>query len=343
MRMKIYNLISLLLSIKGLVRYNDKGNIMNRSREEWIGELESGLPPKERIVERNTAITAHYARWYLQKPELFKWSGMAAFASRQVGIALAFSELMHAPDQIMIEEETPDTGFSFDPGRLFRSAVNSLLSIPSFMHSVASRQLFLSDLDEIRRGNNSIFADIAWAHAAYLECGISEIEKNCGDGEGAYMLQGFRMIDEGSRRLSNEPNDEEARRMIREGNVLLLRHEQINTLQPVFDAISQQGRVVVSFGSELDFSGALPNVKASFSSFSGYFETLSGIKSVTDREHRWQWIEKDVLPAWERVDCTYCEGSGLKKQLELFVAGESALMHQVRQYAANLFRIPGTG
>jgi hypothetical protein len=316
---------------------------MSRLKEEWIEVLESGLPPKERIVERNVAITAQYAVWYLQKPQLFKWSGMAAFASRQVGIALAFSELMHAPDQIVIQEETRDEGFSFDPGRLFRSAFNSLLSVPSFMHSVAARQLFLSDLDEIRRGNNSIFADIAWAHAAYLECGIAEIEKNCGDAEAEYMLQGFRMIDEGARLLNNDPKDEEAHRLIREGNVLLLRHEQIHTLQPVFDAISQQGRIVVSFGSELDFSGAVENVKASFSSFSGYFETLTGTRSVTDREHRWQWIEKDVLPAWEKVDCTYCEGSGLKKQLEAFAAGESAMMHQVKEYAANLFRIPGIG
>jgi hypothetical protein len=316
--------------------------VMSRLKEEWIEQLESGLPPKERIVDRNIAITAHYAAWYLQKPELFKWSGMAAFASRQVGIALAFSELMHAPDQIVVQEETPDQGFSFDPGKLFRSAVNTLFSVPSFMHSVAARQLFLSDLDEIRRGNNNIYADIAWAHAAYLESGITEIEKNCGREEDEYMLKGFRMIDEGALMLKKGGN-EDARRMIREGNVLLLRHEQLNTLQPVFDAISQQGRIVVSFGSELDFSGAVENVKASFSSYSGYFETLTGNRSVTDREQRWQWIENDVLPAWEKVDCTYCEGSGLKKQLEAFVAGESAMMHQVKEYAANLFRIPGIG
>ncbi len=312
---------------------------MSRPKEEWIDRLASGLPPEERIVERNTAITARYAAWYLQKPEIFKWAGMAAFASRQVGIALAFSEMMHAPDQIVLQEELPDEGFSFDPGRLFRSALNNLFSVPSFMHSVAARQLFLADLDEIRRGNNAIFADIAWAHEAYQESGIGEIENNCTGAEDDYLLAGFRMIDEGARMLK-AGNKEEARRMIWDGNVLLLRHEQLNTLQPIFDAISQQGRIVVSFGSELDFSGAVDNVKASFSSFSGYFETLTGMRSVTDREHRWLWIENDVLPAWERVDSTYAEGSGLKKQVEAFVAGESTMMHQVKQYAANLFRIP---
>ncbi len=312
---------------------------MSRLKEEWIEKLESSLPPMERIVERNIAITAQYAAWYLQKPKLFKWSGMAAFASRQVGIALAFSEMMHAPDPVVMKEEPSDQGFLFDPGRLFRSAVNNLFSVPSFMHSLAARQLFLVDLDEIRRGNNTIFADIAWAHAAYLESGIGEIVKNCNGEDDAYLLTGFRMIDDGARLLEKSGSEEEARKMIWNGNVLLLRQEQLNTLQPIFDAISQQGRIVVSFGSELDFSGAVENLKASFSSFSGYFETLAGIKSVTDREHRWQWIENDVLPLWDRVDGTYAEGSGLKKQLEAFAAGESSLMHQVKQYAANLFSI----
>ncbi len=316
---------------------------MNRSKEEWIKQLETGLPLKEKIVERNRAITARYAEWYLQKPALFKWSGMAAFASRQVGIALAFSEMMHAPEQMIQQEEASDGGFFLDPGKLFRSAVNSLLAIPSFMHSAASRQLFLADLDEIRRGNNSIYADIAWAHAAYLECGIGEIEKNCIGEEEEYLLKGFRMIDEGSRLLDKGAQKEEASRIIREGNVLLLRHEQINTLQPVFDAISSQGRIVVSFGSELDFSGSLHNTKASFSTYSGYFETLAGIKSVTDAGFRWQWIEQDVLPAWERVDSTYSPESLLKKQLESFIVGESTMIHQVKEYAANLFRIPGIG
>ncbi|NTW88826.1 MAG: hypothetical protein HGB26_06830 [Desulfobulbaceae bacterium] len=319
---------------------------MSRSKEEWMGELEAGLPLRERIVDRNKVITAHYAAWYLQEPDLFKWSGMAAFASRQVGIALVFSELMHAPEQMIMQQEIEEEGFSLDPGRFFRSAVNRIISVPSFMHSVAARQLFLTDLDEIRRGNNNIYSDIAWAHAAYLECGIAEIEKNCGVEEDNYMLKGFRMIDEGASLLKKGGDNEEARRMIWEGNVLLLRHEQITTLQPVFDAISPQGRIVVSFGSELDFSGAVQtplNAKASFSTYSGYFETLAGIKSVTNAQHRWQWIEKDVLPAWSRVDGTYAEDSLLKMQLESFVTGESGMVHQVKQYAANLFRIPGIG
>jgi len=298
------------------------------------------------IVESNLAITAKYAAWYLQKPELFKWSGMASFASRQVGLALAFSELLHAPAEISTHPSEPQKGFSLDPGWLFRSALNAIVSVPSFLHSLAARQLFLSDLDEIRRGNNAIFFDIGWAHALYLESGLEEIEKNCGEQEEEYMLQGFRLIDEGSRILAQGSHQEEAREKIWEGNILLLRHEQITTLQPIFDAITPQGRILVSFGSELDFSGGAGDAqqaKASFSTFSGYFETLAGLRTITDVRHRWNWIEKEVLPAWKRVEASYGADSLLHQQLESFAARKPALIHQVTQFASKLYSIPGIG
>ncbi len=315
---------------------------MSLSKKEWIERLEIELPPKPMIVERNLAITAKYADWYLQKPELFKWAGMAAFASRQVGLALAFSELLHAPSRIA----QPEKGFSLDPGWLFRAALNAIVSVPSFLHSLAARQLFMADLDEIRRGNNAIFFDIGWAHALYQESGLEEIEKNCSEPEDEYMLQGFRLIDEGAKILAQGSREEEAREKIWEGNILLLRHEQIKTLQPIFDAITPQGRILVSFGSELDFSGAMlndSNAKASFSTFSGYFETLSGLRSITDGRHRWNWIENEVLPVWKRVESTYCAASLLQKQLQLFAAREPALMQQVTQFASKLYSIPGMG
>ncbi|WP_076791090.1 hypothetical protein [Chlorobium sp. KB01] len=290
---------------------------MARSKEEWIELLEHRLPPLDRIADRNRAITAHYARWYLEKPELFKWSGMAAFASRQVGVALGVCELLHAPEHRESTDEQQGGLSSFDAGKLLQNSLNNLLFIPSFMHSVAAQQFFLADLDQLRLGNNNIFADIGWAHALFLESGFGAVEKCCGPKEQEFLFEGFRRIDEGNQLIGRGVDEERARALIWEGNVLLLRHEQISTLQPIFDAISQQGRILISFGSELDFSGG---VRASFSTYSGYFETLTGMKSVTDSRHRWQWIEHDVLPAWKRMECTFCEGSPLKRELEVFAA-----------------------
>ncbi|NTW70263.1 MAG: hypothetical protein HGB23_10545 [Chlorobiaceae bacterium] len=293
---------------------------MARSKEEWIELLENRLPPEVKIADRNRAITAQYARWYLEKPELFKWSGMAAFASRQVGVALGVCEMLHAPEHMQNEEEATGGLSSFDAGKMLQNTFNNLLFIPSFMHSVAAQQFFLADLDQLRLGNNNIFADIGWAHALYFEGGFGALEKSCGEKEQEYLFRGFRLIDEGERLLSSGVEEERARALIWEGNVLLLRHEQITTLQPIFDAISQQGRILISFGSELDFSGG---VRASFSTYTGYFETLTGVKSVTDSRHRWQWIEHDVLPAWRRMECTFCEGSSLQKQLQVLAADSS--------------------
>ncbi|NHQ60913.1 hypothetical protein G9409_10040 [Chlorobium sp. BLA1] len=290
---------------------------MARSKEEWIELLEHRLPPLDKIADRNRAITAHYARWYLEKPELFKWSGMAAFASRQVGVALGVCELLHAPEHRENTDEQEGGLSSFDAGKLLQNTFNNLLFIPSFMHSVAAQQFFLADLDQLRLGNNNIFADIGWAHALFLESGFGALEKCCGLKEQEFLFEGFRLIDEGDQLIRRGVDEERAHALIWEGNVLLLRHEQISTLQPIFDAISQQGRILISFGSELDFSGG---VRASFSTYSGYFETLTGMKSVTDSRHRWQWIEHDVLPAWKRMECTFCEGSPLKRELEVFAA-----------------------
>lgn len=308
---------------------------MAKSRQEWIDEVESRIPPKNNIVERNRAITAQYASWYLRKPELFKWAGMAAFASRQVGLALAVAELMHGPGSLISAVRSDDDGPAADAGKLLRQAVGALLSVPSIMHSLAARQLLLSDLDEIRHGNNSIYYDIAWAHAAYLEEGIVGIEQNCVPEEKEYMLGGFRLIDRGDRMLREGSNEEEARKAVREGNVLLLRHEQIRTLQPIFDAISPFGKIVVSFGSELDFPE--PGAKPSFSTHAGYLETLFGWKSVTDSSCRWQWIEESVLPSWERLDSSFTISSPMKRELEAFAALEPALVHHVAAFARKLF------
>jgi len=61
---------------------------MSDRRETWLSLAEAQLPSKDRVLERNEAITGTYARLYLRQRERFKWAGMAAFASFQVGLAL---------------------------------------------------------------------------------------------------------------------------------------------------------------------------------------------------------------------------------------------------------------
>jgi hypothetical protein len=255
---------------------------MLQSREEWQVTAESVLPPRERYSDRNRMITARYAGWYLENPGILKWAGMAAFASRQVGLAILAADLMMAPER--------QSG-----------ADNPLLAL----HRFGADRFMLADFEEIRNGNNNIYRDIAWAHAAYIGGGMAELEACAAEREDDLLVEGFGMIDRGRQLLRRNADDPEGERLIWEGNIFLLRHEQVDVLQPVFDRFSPGGRIIASFGSELDFSGSmLPGspYHASFSSFHGYFETLAGVKSVTNPDDRWRWVDQCVIPSWKAAD-----------------------------------------
>lgn len=320
---------------------------MLRSKEEWKADAESRLPSLEEIIQRNRAITSHYARLYVDHHDIFKWAGMAAFASSQVGVALAFVEMMLTPGRMMENEPSHQKDDLFGGiGDFFAGAVRTVFSFPFSVYDFASRNLLLNDLEEIHKGNNAIYNDIAWAHHAYLEGGLKEIEDNISDNEREFLFSGFRMIDKGRVLLESGNDPEEAKTLIKEGNIKLLRHEQINTLGPVFDAISSQGRVVVSFGSELNFGEAAPSgcsPRSSFADHFGYLETLTGTRSVTNAEHRWQWIEESVLPAWYAVDEGFFRWEGAKRRFKCMTEGEPNMFQQVSHFASTMSFLPELG
>ncbi len=327
-----------------IFQHNITGQML-RSKDEWKAEAESMLPPREKIIQRNRAITAHYARLYLDHHEIFKWAGMAAFASSQVGIALAFVELLQSPGKMIQKREVPgQQDFGSYLGHLAGEVVRSLFSLPVSIYDAAVRQALLNDLEEVRNGNNNIYNDIAWAHEAYLEGGLEELAVNTDEREKEFMLEGFRMIDEGKQLLDSDPV--RARALIREGNVNLLRHEQVNTLPPVFEAISPLGRIVVSFGSELNFAGAAPAGlpdRASFAEHAGYVEVLSGMRSVTNSEHRWQWIEAQVLPVWNAIDRSSQDSHHLAACLGEMADGKTSMLQPIARFASTMSFLPGIG
>jgi hypothetical protein len=283
---------------------------MVRTREEWRQAVESELPAPERYADRNRVITARYAGWYLEHPHIFKWAGMASFASRQVGVAILMAELLTRPERI--------------------EADALLLSL----HRFGADRLLLADFEEIRQGNNNIYRDIAWAHAAYIAGGIDELMACASETDDANLIAGFGMIDRGRELLRRNENDHdhEGERLVWEGNIFLLRHEQINVLQPVFDRLSPAGRLMASFGSELDFSGTKLSdfrCRASFSSFHGYFETLAGLKSVTNPADRWQWVEKSVIPAWQSADREAKLEWSARSELMAMAAGQQGIVQRL--------------
>lgn len=289
------------------------------TKEEWLGLVESGLPPVDRYSERNRAITSRYARWYLDHQNVFKWAGMASFASRQVGVAIVVAEMLQAPQ---------------------RSGNANLLAA---LHRFGAERLLLHDFEEIRKGNNNIFRDIAWAHAAFIHGGFPEVEANAEGSDRGLMLDGFDAIARGMARLTDDPGDPEGLRLVWEGNIALLRHEQLHILQPVFDLLSPGGRVLASFGSELDFSCTFPADRrciASFPSHYGYVETLAGWKSIADADHRWQWVAANVIPAWMEADRGVASCRPRMEHVLAMSAGDPGFLHHVSAFTGRLLRVP---
>ncbi|NTW52921.1 MAG: hypothetical protein HGB22_10085, partial [Chlorobiaceae bacterium] len=152
----------------------------------------------------------------------------------------------------------------------------------------------------------------------------------------------FSLIDRGMELLNRNVDDKVGAGLVWEGNIALLRHEQTAVLLPVFDMLTPGGRIVASFGSDLDFSCDLPadpKYQVSFSSHYGYLETLAGLKSIADPAHRWQWVEAKVVPAWMAADRDLREGTVGRGQLLSMVAGEPGLLHQISSFTGSL--LPG--
>lgn len=89
--------------------------------------------------ERNRLISAEYAALYLSDPSVYKWAGMAAFASDLVGIGIQFGEfLKYYPDYANVVQQTEE---------------------------------FLA------AGNAAVFNDIYWQHEAYRVGGLEEMKR----------------------------------------------------------------------------------------------------------------------------------------------------------------------
>ena len=112
---------------------------------EYKTKFESRLPNELNVIERNKAISSIYAQIYLDNPDLFKWAGMAAFASNHVGIGLI-------------------------PYHLKKFELLDL------EHSCKKKGL-INDFNLLRHINNRIYDDIAWTHQAYLDGGIDLLKE----------------------------------------------------------------------------------------------------------------------------------------------------------------------
>jgi hypothetical protein len=250
---------------------------------DWRRELDARLPPEREVRERNAAITATYASWYRRHPSLFKWAGVAAFASRQVGLALAPFRSTEILDELKDE-------------------LLERLGIERHDDLALSHEL-----DLIRQTNNLVFADIGWAHAAFIEGGgLAAVEAGlASQSRHGLMLEGFREIESGRVMLLDPAADHTAaQNRIWRGNELLLQHEQSVTVQDQFAKFNRPFTILLDVVTSLDFGAgellAAARTAASFAAFMASHGRLAA--DVTHMADRWYWVKNEVLPLWRLLD-----------------------------------------
>lgn len=176
-------------------------------RDKWLHEASKVLVlPKHRnkndynltnadLKKINEKITTAYAQLYLDSPQLFKWAGMAAWASAEVGGAMDLSTSIWSK-------------FA-DPTEII--AQSTWISSPELFQLLAV-------------GNLSVFMDLYWQHLAYKYGGLEELSLLHKEGEiPDRVFDAWRLIDEGKLTGDSE--------LIWAGNKALLKYEQETVLQ----------------------------------------------------------------------------------------------------------------
>jgi hypothetical protein len=262
----------------------------NEIRQYWQKEATKGLPAMGLVRERNQAITTRYATLYLKSQPLFKWAGLAVFASHKVGEAFLGYEF-----SLVNGEE----GSWKDP--------TSGLLLPISL---------TKELELLRKANNQIYEDIAWALLAYnsprgglslVNAGLEDVPSH------QRMRDGFQKIEEGRRLLESGPERRrEATYLIWQGNNLLLEHEQTVIVQPAFDAMGPVFDFVLSETTTLAFEANMFDIFTRYRAYFALFMCTRGLPillrarslpQIERLDQRWFWITKSPLKLWQTLDC----------------------------------------
>lgn len=256
--------------------------------QHFQAQAEALLPAENMVMERNRAITATYASLYLGQRQLFKWAGMAAFASHRVGISLipfALEEWVEGRARFKVPPEQRDRALTLD-----------------------------DDLNLLRLTNNRVYGSIAWSHLAFASPDHGAdcvLDLSATMPEWKLLRKGWERIAQGQRRLRQGEPASVTDALIWRGNEELLRFEQEVTVQSGFDRMQRAFSTFLTWAMSMEFDGDHDRVELdTFSYFPLYmwtsaFNVLARTRSlphVGRFDHRWCWVEGCLLPMWKRVD-----------------------------------------
>lgn len=229
------------------------------------------MPERADFIARNRAITARYASWYLAEPRL-KWAAMAALTSSGMGELFA----------------------------LFRDG-----SAPGLPRR-AMTLFFGGTFELLRETNFAVFDDIGWAHHAFIESGgdwRAVAEELDGRESHRDVVRGFEAIASAA-----EEDGEAASRAVWEGARLILRHEQVLTVQPRFERMNALPRAYFTVSAVTPYAclSARPVRASRFIAFAlgqlAKARRAPSLPDVTKLEQRWPWVERECLAIFREVE-----------------------------------------
>ena len=230
----------------------------------------------------NLQITAAYAKMYLTNPSVFKWAGMAAFASHEVGNGMEQAWQLGFGG----------AGYTFGPLAVWVGGIAT--GRGSDVGPVMGKLLFWA----LTGGNRLVWYDIFWQHVAYRDAGLKALQdaRKAGDIP-QRVLDAWTLIDT---TVKSKNADK-----VWEGNAALLMYEQQEILQKnIYDAPEVKD---VWKAISPDVPSPIPGHNVGFTSY----VAGGNIGVFTDR---WKWISESMLPAWRQLDTN--EPDRTKKLIE---------------------------
>jgi hypothetical protein len=218
----------------------------------------------------NIQVTSSYAKMYLTNPTVFKWSGMAAFASREVGTGM---------------QQAWQLGFGtgsemFTPFTVWVGGI--ITGRGSGAGPIMGKLLFWA----LSGGHRFVWADIFWQHVAYRDAGLKALQdaRKAGDIP-QRVLDAWTLIDAGAKSKTIEK--------IWEGNAALLMYEQQEVLQKmIYDAKEVKDL----------WKAISPNVPSPIPGHGVDFASYVPGGDIGVFADRWKWISESMLPAWRNLD-----------------------------------------
>jgi uncharacterized protein DUF2515 len=246
-----------------------------QTRQAWIvkaltaADIDPGKWKPEKGYRFNKEIFhkvyAYYSSLYLADHRL-KWAAMAK---------LAGGEVQRGYDSNILPAE--------DFGKDLRSLSDDDFSVLNL--AGGAYELFSETMDiRLLQMQKEIFLDLAWQHEAYREGGINAMAAAHTRNEITdEILTAWKDIDSGDASRINA------------GNMKLLRREQFDILQGYYKMIQDipDNNMIPETMSE-EAQSPIPGGQP--------FAKVVKDGDITNFDDRWKWLQKDMIPAFEKLD-----------------------------------------